>query len=99
VSRWIYRENLTEWKALFSSFSRSAYRLEGQQTYSSPTEDAALARFLAGEPHGVNLSWTTSKTRANVAAGRTEIRVRVVVEPPNDYTRLELVVYPAGRRR
>jgi hypothetical protein len=94
VSRWISDTDETEWAALFTGYTRSAYRLEGQQVYSSDQEDAVLARFLAGEPLNIDLSWTAPKTRAQVAAGRTKTRVRVVVEPPTDYTRLELVVYP-----
>jgi hypothetical protein len=94
VSRWIHPENMTDWAALFTGYTKSAYRLECQQVYSSPTEDAALARFLAGEPHGINLSWALPKLRAQVTAGRTQTLVRVVLEPPTDYTRLELVVYP-----
>jgi hypothetical protein len=94
VSRWIHSTKEPAWAALFTSYTKSAYRLEGQQIYSSPSEDATLARFLAGQPLQLDLSRTTSRTHAQVAAGRTKVRVRVVVEPPTEYTRLELVVYP-----
>ena len=95
MTRWINSTDDPAWSALFTGYTKSAYRLEGQQSYSDHgEEDAALARFLAGEPLGLDLSWTASRTRAQVAAGRVKTRVRVVVEPPNDYTRLELVVYP-----
>lgn len=94
MSRWIRTTKDPAWAELFTSYTRSAFRLEGQQTYSNPDEDAALARFLAGEPLDLDLSWTSSRTRAQAAAGRTKTRVRVVVEPLTDYTRFELVVYP-----
>lgn len=94
MSRWIRATQDAEWAALFTGYTKSAYRQEGQQVYSSPIEDAAVARFLAGEPHGIDLSWVTSKLRPQRAAGRTKIKVRVVVEPPTAYTRMELSVYP-----
>lgn len=94
MSRWIRSTKDPEWAKLFTSYTASAYRLEGQQTYSSPTEDVHLARFLADEPLEFDLSWRLSKTSARIAAGRTETTVRVVVEPPTDYTRMELTVYP-----
>jgi hypothetical protein len=94
MTRWITSTAQPEWSDLFTGYTKSAFRLEGQQTYSSPSEDATLARFVAGQPLELDLTWTKSRTRAQVAAGRTKTRVRVVVEPPNDYTRLELFVYP-----
>jgi hypothetical protein len=94
MSRWIGPEEGAEWAALLTSYTRSAYRLEGQQVYSDPDEDAALARFLDGQPPAIDLSRTISRTHAQVAAGRTKTRVRVIIEPPTDYTRLELVIYP-----
>jgi hypothetical protein len=87
-------EEGAEWAALLTGYTRSAYRLEGQQVYSDPDEDAAPARFLASQPPAIDLSRTISRTRAQVTAGRTKTRVRVVIEPPTEYTRLELVVYP-----
>jgi hypothetical protein len=94
MSRWIGAEDQAEWAALFQKFTTSAYRLEAQQSYSNPTEDAALTRFRAGEPFDTSaLSKALPRLRAQIASGRTQTRVRVVVEPPNDYTRLELVVY------
>jgi len=94
MSHWIRPGDDDEWAALFTGFTESAYRLECQQVYSNDKEDVALARFLAGEPHGTDLSWAISKLRAQIAAGRTQTNVRVVVEPPTDYTRLELAIYP-----
>lgn len=93
MSRWILPDQDDEWAALFTGFTKSAYRLEGKQRYSSDVEDAAVARFAAGEPHGIDLSWTIDKVKDQVAAGCTQTNVRVVVEPSNDYTRMELVCY------
>lgn len=94
MSRWIRTTKDPKWAKLFTGYTRSAYRLEGQQTYSNPNEDAHLARFLAGEPVEFDLSKRLSRTRAQIAAGRTKTTVRVVVEPPTDYTRMELTIYP-----
>src|SRR6478735_868450 len=96
MSRWIGPDDMGEWAALFTDYTKSAYRLEGLQVYSSPEEDAAVARFLAGQPPFTDedLSWVLPKLRAQIAAGRTKTVVRVVVEPPTDYTRWELNLYP-----
>jgi hypothetical protein len=94
MSRWIRPGEDEEWAALLTDFTRSAYRLEAQQLYRSDVEDAATERFLTGEPHAIDLSWTTSKLKVHRAAGRTQTLVRVVVEPANAYTAMELTVYP-----
>lgn len=80
---------------LFTTFSASAYRLEGRQDYNEPNEAEALARFVAGQPADLDTSGWERMLRANRAAGRTVTRVRVIVEPLTDYTRLELAVYPS----
>ncbi len=82
------------WGALFTAYQESAYRLECQQVYCSPAQDKALAQFLSGEAVDIDLSWSNSRTRAQVALGRTKTKVRIVVEPPTPYTRLELTKYP-----
>jgi hypothetical protein len=94
MSRWIRSTKDPEWAALFTSYRRTAFRLEGQQMYSSPMEDEHLVQFLSGRPVELDLSWRLSKTQAQIAAGRSETTVRIVVEPPTAYTRLELTVYP-----
>lgn len=96
--RWIGDDDTAEWAALFRSYQRSAYRLEGQQVYSSPAEDAYLATFLAGKPVELDLSDRRERMRHDAATGRTKIIVRIVVEPPTPYTRLELAVYPQMAR-
>lgn len=94
MSRWIRSTKDDEWAHLFTSYERSAYRLEGQQMYSSPKEDVHLAEFLAGRPVDFDLTWRLPKTQAQIAAGRTKTTVRILIEPPTAYTRLELSVYP-----
>jgi hypothetical protein len=95
VSRWTLPDDNAEWAALFTSFTKSAYRLEGMQVYRSELEDASVARFLAGKPvDPADFSWVLPKLRAEAATGRTTTVVRVVVEPPTDYTRWELSIYP-----
>lgn len=94
MSRWIRSTKDPEWAGLFTGYARSAYRLEGQQMYSTPVEDEHLATFLSDRPVEFDLTWRLSKTQAQMAAGRTETTVRIVVEPPTVYTRFELSVYP-----
>ena len=83
-----------EWVALFTGFTRSAYRLEALQHYTDPSEREAFARFCAGQDPQIDLSWWTGMARKQTAAGRSMSRVRVIIEPPSDYTRFELVAYP-----
>lgn len=94
MSRWIRSTKDPAWAALLSGYSRSAFRLEAQQTYSNDAEDEAVARFLAGDAPALTFDWSIPKIEAQVAAGRRQTTVRVVVEPPNDYTRWELSVFP-----
>jgi hypothetical protein len=84
-----------EWAGLFTGFTSSAFRLEGLQHYTAPDETEAFARFRAGKDPKVDLSWWTGLARGHTAAGRSMSRVRVVIEPPSDYTRFELAHYPA----
>lgn len=94
MSRWIHPAQEEEWAALFTGYEMSAYRLEAQQTYASEVEDAAVRLFVAGTQPVMTFDWALPKLQSQVAAGRTQTNVRVVVEPPNDYTRWELSVYP-----
>lgn len=94
MTRFIDGAQDPEWAKLFTSYRESAFRLEGQQMYSSPAEDENLAQFLAGRTVEIDLSWRLPKARAQIAAGRTKTTVRIVIEPPTAYTRLELTVYP-----
>ncbi|MQA64215.1 MAG: hypothetical protein GEU86_22795 [Actinophytocola sp.] len=74
--------------ALFRDFKRSAFRMETHQTYTMPAEQENLSRFLVGEakPEGHNSAWRDT-VRANVEAGKTMQRLKVVRRPFTDYTR------------
>lgn len=95
MSRWINGTSDPAWPALFEQFKKSAYRLEGQQTYSNDAEDEAVERFRRGEGFIPLDPWPAiDHVRQSVAKGLTRTRVRVVEEPPTDYTRMELAAYP-----
>lgn len=81
-----------EYRRLFDSFARSAYRLETFQRYTVDYEEEPLRRFLAGEPrpHDPHKQGWLDRVRNAVAAGKSMRRVHVVVEPPSDYLRYEL---------
>lgn len=74
--------------AMFETYERSAFRMETHQIYTMPTEQPNIARFLAGEPKpdSHNASWH-ELVRANVAAGKTMQRLKIVKRPFTDYTR------------
>lgn len=84
-----------EWEQLFTGFAHSAFRLETLQHYTEPDEAEAFARFQRGQDPQVDLSWWLALAREHTAAGHTMARVRVIVEPPSDYTRFELDAFPA----
>lgn len=94
MTRWVRPGQDDEWEALFQGFRSSAYRLQVHQIYRSDVEDAAVERFRAGEPHGIDLTWSLSKLAQEVLDGRTTTLVNVVIEPPNDYTRMSLAIFP-----
>jgi uncharacterized protein DUF6879 len=95
MSRWIYpSEDRVEWGQLLSSYTSSSFRLEAQQIYSNPVENARLVDFLAGRPVKPTYEWRLSRFRERAALGATKTTVRVVVEPPTDYTRMEVATYP-----
>lgn len=83
--------------ALFSEFERSAVRLECQQTYTIPSEQDNLRRFLAGEPKpaGHNDDWH-EYVRDLTAAGKLMRRVKVIRKPYSDYIRYHLAWTLAG---
>jgi hypothetical protein len=95
VSRWIYpSEDRVEWSALLTSYSKSCLHYEAQQIYSNPIENARLTEFLAGRPMTPTYEWRLSRVRERAALGATKTVVRIVVEPPTDYTRMEVATYP-----
>jgi len=81
----------TEFEQLFDTFTRSAWRLEIQDTYDEPEEREPLRRFLAGEPD--DFAWIAdwwAWIRSITQAGKRFERVRVVFDPISDYQRFEL---------
>jgi hypothetical protein len=83
-----------EFGRLFTSFDRTARRLETRNRYDVPDEREQLAQFLAGElDDDGHRRWITpwmETVHEAVAAGRRFERVRVVPDPLTDYLRLEL---------
>lgn len=81
-----------EYRALFDSFTRRAFRLEALQRYHVDYEQEPLRRFLAGEPRPPDphkAGWV-ARVRAAVGAGKIMQRVHVVVEPLSEYMQYEL---------
>jgi hypothetical protein len=81
-------------RQLFTSFERTARRLEARDGYDISKEQESFQRFLAGEPDDANEQvdrdpWL-SNVRAATATGKQFERVRVVPEPLTDYLRFEL---------
>jgi hypothetical protein len=94
MSRWIPDTSRIEWSQLHVSYQASSFRLEAQQIYSNPAENARLVDFLAGRPlEGVDSTPRILRWREQKAAGRTKTTVRIVLEPQTDYTRMELATY------
>ena len=94
MNRWIM-QGASEWSDLLRSYQSSSFRLEAQQVYAGPDEAERLPRFLSGDPIIPDFEWRLSRWHERRAAGATsKITVRVVVEPPTDYTRMELYTYP-----
>ncbi|WP_084628394.1 DUF6879 family protein [Amycolatopsis nigrescens] len=79
-----------EWRRVFDRFERSAFRLELQQTYTMPTEQDGLRRFLAGEPKpdDHNSAWH-ERIRGYVGAGKVVQRAKVVQLPLTEYLRYQ----------
>lgn len=77
-----------EFGQLFRTFKHTAFRLEVRDRYDSSSENAALAKFLAGE--GDDLPWLQdwlAVIREATRRGRRFSRVRVVSTPLTDYSR------------
>jgi hypothetical protein len=87
--------------ALFSTFKRSAFRLETLSVYSVDEDDEreAFRLFLGGKPQP---SWSRDRgwpkfVSSACAAGKIMQRVRVLSFPLTDYLRFELSCgYPAN---
>ncbi len=81
-----------EFDALFTSFRHTAYRLETRQVYDVSYEIEPYRAFLSGQPRPrdeAKNAWT-AMLRESAAAGKTVQRVRLLDEPPSDYSRYEL---------
>jgi hypothetical protein len=76
-----------EWQSYTRDFKRSAFRMEVHPVYTMPGEAEDFRRFRKGEPmpEGFNADWH-DRVRANVAAGKTMHRVKVIWRPFNKYT-------------
>lgn len=75
-----------EFSALFTSFDRTARRLEVRERYNVAEEHSPVAAFLAGRPH--DLAWFApwlEQVRVLSAAGKRFRRVRVVSLPLSGY--------------
>jgi hypothetical protein len=76
---------------LFTTFDRTAYRLETLDRYTVDDEVEPLRKFVAGEP--VGSSWMASwleLIRQATSAGKQFARVRLVNNPPSDYLRFTM---------
>jgi hypothetical protein len=81
-----------DFDGLFTSFRRSALRLEARDAYSAESERASLERFLAGqrddpEYQASRRGWLRDVVGGAASVGKRFARVRVVREPPTDYQR------------
>lgn len=79
-----------DFEALFTSFTRSAFRLETRESY---YEQKELKDFLELGPQAIPDEFLRDwykLMREHAAAGRSVRRVRVVSEPHSDYTRFGL---------
>ncbi|WP_372409108.1 DUF6879 family protein [Streptomyces luteireticuli] len=79
-----------EWREVFDSFQRNAWRFEVQPAYTMPKEAANVERFLRGEPKPVdhNSAWH-ARVQGYRAAGKRIGRVRVVRRPLTNYQRYQ----------
>jgi len=95
MSRWIRPSaDRAEWGALLTSYSKSCLHYEAQQIYSNPVENERVADFIAGRPMTPTYEWRLSRVRQRAALGAIKTVIRIVVEPPTDYTRMEVATYP-----
>jgi len=77
---------------MFSTFTKSAFRLETLPEYRVLEEQAELERYLAGEPLpdvGELAPWL-ELLKSSTDAGKIVERVRVVPEPLTPYVRFEI---------
>jgi hypothetical protein len=80
----------------FSTFERSAFRLETLPAYDVPEEEARLRLFRSGAalpPRSPDTDEWLAFIARSVGAGRSVERVHVVTHPLSDYLRFELACY------
>lgn len=85
-----------EFNAAFDAFQISAFRLETLQQYAISAEDAALRAFREGLPRperSVRTSPWMRRIAATTIAGKSWSRARLVLHPPTEYVRYELISY------
>lgn len=90
-----------EFDARFQQFvdsptSTSVFRWEALQQYSIERDDPAIAAFRAGTPRperSVRTSPWLARIATSTVAGKSWVRVRLVVEPLSEYSRYEMVAY------
>lgn len=83
-----------EFSALFSSFEKSAFRLELLQTYLVDEETEEFSAFLAGKllkTASPDMQVWCEDIQKAVSASKIYQRVRRIVLPLSDYTRFELI--------
>lgn len=83
-----------DWRNTFDAMQQEAWRLETLPVYRVPQEEAAIRRFLAGEPvrREATQPWF-DRVKAYVASGRRVGRVHIVTQPLSDYLRFEFEHY------
>jgi hypothetical protein len=90
----------TEFASLLAGFGHTAFRLELQDAYAEPSEDALLAAFLRGErpdpATAPELRQWYEQVSAQTRDGKRIERVRVQQDPPTDYQRFERWVDPGN---
>jgi hypothetical protein len=85
--------NPEEFGQLFSTFARSAFRLETLSRYTVPEEAERFALFLGGAPNpgpDEGLRGWQELIRTHVSNGRSMQRVHVIRGPLTDYLRFEI---------
>jgi hypothetical protein len=77
------------------NFTRSAFRLETLAEYQVPQEAEMLSAFKRGEPIRMrdDHPWLLMVKR-HCGAAKSMQRVRIVGNPPSEYERFELALYP-----
>lgn len=85
-----------EFIRLFSTFERSAFRLETRQQYLVDEEADLVRAFLAGRPPppSTAMDQWLALIRANTNAGKRMERVHILERPLTGYVRWELSTYP-----